>query len=161
MRRLGALAPLAFVAAACGATGTSSPTSASPSPSSSPVTSIPASTPSPVGLVFKLNGISTTATGTITVTTAPGQLTVELKITGLQAMSKHVSHIHIGSCKARGIIKYALNYVVADGQGNADTRTTVNVHYPPASGTWYVVVHVGPDMQGSNSAYLLCGNLFK
>ncbi len=32
--------------------------------------------------------------------------------------------------------------------------------YPPASGTWYVVVHAGPDMQGTNATYLLCGNLF-
>jgi hypothetical protein len=32
--------------------------------------------------------------------------------------------------------------------------------YPPTSGTWYAVVHAGPDMQGSNATYLLCGNLF-
>ncbi|HZK72399.1 MAG TPA: hypothetical protein VFD88_00150, partial [Clostridia bacterium] len=75
--------------------------------------------------------------------------------------SLHVSHIHVGSCSARGAIKYALNQVVADGQGDADIRTTVKASYPPASGTWYVVVHAGPDMQGSNSNYLLCGNIFK
>ena len=32
--------------------------------------------------------------------------------------------------------------------------------YPPTSCSWYVVVHVGPDMTGTNSKYLLCGNLF-
>jgi hypothetical protein len=112
--------------------------------------------------VFKLNGVGTaTASGTITVTTTPTSLTVELKITGLQASSIHVSHIHIGSCAARGGIKYALNPVIADDQGAADTKSTVKASYPPKSGSWYVVVHVGPDMSGTNSRYLLCGNLFK
>jgi len=112
-------------------------------------------------LTFKLNGIGTSASGTISVTTGSGTVTIELKITGLQAMSKHVSHIHLGSCATRGSIFRALNYVVVDGQGEADTKSTVNAKYPPASGKWHVVVHAGPDMQGTNSKYLLCGNLFK
>jgi CHRD domain len=158
MTRLAALAAIFLTAAACGGAGTGS----APSPSPSPVATTPASTPSPAALSFKLNGISTTATGTITITTQPRSLTLELKITGLQPTSHHVSHIHIGSCSARGNIKYALNPVVADGDGAADTKTTVNVAYPPASGHWYVVVHVGPDMTTrANATYLLCGNLFK
>jgi hypothetical protein len=111
--------------------------------------------------VFTLSGVGTTAKGTILVTKGNATLTVELKITGLQAASVHVSHIHVGSCQARGTIKFALNTVVADGQGTSDTKTTVKATYPPATGTWYVVVHAGPDMQGSNSKYLLCGNIFK
>ena len=151
-----ALAAFVLIAAACGSTETGS----SPSPSS--VASNPASTPSPVPFAFKLNGVSTTAKGTISVTTQSGSLTVELKITGLQPTSQHVSHIHIGSCAARGAIKFALNQVVADGQGDADVKTTLKAAYPPASGTLYVVVHVGPDMTTkANSTYLLCGNLFK
>ncbi len=101
-----------------------------------------------------------TATGTIAVTAAPNTVTVQLNITGLQANSSHVSHIHLGSCQSRGGIAFALNQVVADGQGDADTRSTLPLAYPPAGGTWYVVVHAGPDMQGSNATYLLCGNLF-
>jgi len=88
-------------------------------------------------------------------------LTVDLQVTGLQAASIHVSHIHIGSCTARGGILRALNPVIADSQGGANTKSTVNLKYPPASGHLYVVVHVGPDMVGTNSKYLLCGNLFK
>lgn len=152
-----ALAALVVTAAACGATGTG--TGSPPSPSTGVTT--PVSTPSPVALSFKLNGVKSTATGTISVTIETASLTIELKITGLQPDSLHVSHIHVGSCSARGAIKYALNQVVADGQGDADIRTTVKASYPPASGTWYVVVHAGPDMQGSNSNYLLCGNIFK
>jgi hypothetical protein len=160
MRRWIALVAIAVTAAACGSTDTSSTPSPSPSPSA--VVTTPATTPSPPALVFKLNGVApATASGTITMTTTPTSLTIELKISGLQASSVHVSHIHIGSCAARGGIKYALNPVIADSQGAADTKTTVKASYPPKTGHWYVVVHVGPDMAGTNSRYLLCGNLVK
>jgi hypothetical protein len=121
----------------------------------------PTPTPTQAPLVFPLNGIGTTAKGTITITTGPGTVTVELKIAGLLPKSSHVNHIHIGSCAARGGIKYALNQVEADGQGDADIKTTVKAVYPPTTGKLYVVVHAGPDMNGTNSKYLLCGNIFK
>jgi hypothetical protein len=112
--------------------------------------------------IFKLNPADSTVTskGTITLTAGPRTTSIELKITGLQASSSHVSHIHLGSCSGRGGIAFALNQVIADGQGNADTKTTLNITYPPGTGKWYAVVHSGPDMQGTNSKYLLCGNLF-
>jgi CHRD domain len=150
------LAAIALCAMACG--GGSSSASPSTTPVASP-TSSPTATASP--LAFKLTpepGVK--ASGTISLTAAPRTTTLELNVTGLQAESIHVSHIHLGSCQARGGIAFALNPVVADGQGIADTRSTLNLTYPPASGTWYVVVHAGPDMQGSNASYLLCGNLF-
>ena len=134
------------------------------SPSSPPPSSSPGHTPSPAGKTFsfKLNPAqsSVKASGTITVTAGDKTTTVELKITGLQANTSHISHIHTGSCQVRGGIAFALNQVVADGQGVADTRTTLDIKYPPASGRWYVVVHAGPDMQGASASYLLCGNLF-
>ena len=125
------------------------------------VASSPAASPTPAPLVFALNGLGTTAKGTITVITGPDTVTIELTIAGLLPKSSHVNHIHIGSCAARGGIKYALNQVLADGQGDADIKTTVKATYPPTTGKWYVVVHAGPDMNGTNSKYLLCGNLFK
>ncbi|HEY2599612.1 MAG TPA: CHRD domain-containing protein [Candidatus Dormibacteraeota bacterium] len=162
MSRLVALAATVMMATACGSADTSSTSSPATSPSSSPAAITPATTPSPAALVFQLKGVApATSSGTITVTTTPGTLTVELKITGLQASSIHVSHVHVGTCAARGGILRALNPVIADSQGGADTKTTVNLKYPPASGHLYVVVHVGPDMVGTNSRYLLCGNLFK
>jgi len=143
---------IVLAAAACG--GDTAATS-SPAPS-------PANSPSPpAGVSFKLNpepGV--TAAGTILVTAGATGTTIEVKITGLQATSQHVSHIHIGGCQERGSIAFALNPVIADGQGSADTRSTITEKYPPPSGHWYVVVHAGPDMQGSNANYLLCGNLF-
>ena len=156
MSRLIAIAALLLVAAACGSSGTGSSPSPSPSGGATPSAS------SAPAVVFKLNGVGgAKAAGTMSVTTQSGSMTIELKITGLQANSSHVSHIHIGKCAARGGIKFALNQVVADGQGDADTKTTLKATYPPTTGTWYVVVHAGPDMQGTNSTYLLCGNLFK
>jgi Cu/Zn superoxide dismutase len=153
-----ALAAIVMSAAACGSPDTGS----TPSPSPSSAVTTPATTPSSSALAFKLNGVPpATASGTITVTTTATSLTVELKVTGLQAASIHVSHLHVGSCTARGGILRALNPVIADSQGGADTKSTVNQKYPPASGHIYVVVHVGPDMVGTNSKYLLCGNLFK
>jgi hypothetical protein len=101
-----------------------------------------------------------TATGMITLVAAPSTTTIELKIGGLQADSTHVSHIHLGSCQSRGGIAFALNPVIADGQGIADVRSKLELSYPPTGSTWYVVVHAGPDMQGTNARYLLCGNLF-
>jgi hypothetical protein len=152
-----ALASILLCAAACGA----SPGSAAlPTPSPfDPAGKSP--TPGKV-FNFKLNPAdsSVTSKGTITVIAGPKTTSVELKITGLQASSSHVSHIHLGSCTGRGGIAFALNQVIADGQGTADTKTTLNIAYPPTGPKWYAVVHSGADMQGSNSKYLLCGNLF-
>jgi hypothetical protein len=150
---------LVVTAAACGTSGGATG-AASPSPIPSPTPS-PSPSPSPAGLTFKLNGVGSSASGTIKLIAGTSSVSLELVISGLQADSSHVSHIHVGSCQQRGNIAIALNFVVADGLGDADTRTTINnVTYPPASGTWYVVVHAGPDMQGTNANYLLCGNLF-
>jgi hypothetical protein len=144
-----ALVATAAIASACGGSGGTASASPSPSPS-----------PSATALNFKLNGINTTASGTITLIAQVHSFSVELVITGLPANSSHISHIHVGSCQQRGNISLALNQVVADGQGHADIKTTIPATYPPATGTWYVVVHAGPDMQGSSATYLLCGNLF-
>lgn len=152
------LIALALTATACGGStatsaGSASPSTAAASPISSP-------TPAPVVLTFKLNGINTPAGGSVTVTAVGGSVTIALAITGLQPNSSHVSHVHLGSCVQRSGIAFALNQVVADGQGMAQVKTTAGQTYPPPSGTWYVVVHAGPDIQGSNATYLLCGNLF-
>jgi len=142
---------------ACGTSGGGT-SFVSPSPRASPLSS---ASPSPNTITFKLSGVNNaTALGSIALTAQPGSVSIELVISGLQANSVHVSHIHIGSCQQRGNIALALNPVVADAQGSADVRSTINATYPPTSGTWYVVVHAGPDMQGSNATYLLCGNLF-
>jgi hypothetical protein len=161
LNRVVALVALAATISACGASGGGT-AGASPSTSPSPIAASPSPSPSPSGLSFKITGADTTvtATGTARLQVQSGSVTLELTISGLQPNSKHVSHIHLGSCQQRGGIAIGLNEVTADAQGSADTKTTITATYPPASGTWYVVVHAGPDMQGTNATYLLCGNLF-
>ena len=155
------LAVAALFVAACGSNSQAATSSPSPSPSQS---ASAAASPSPSAsppLTFQLNGVNgSKATGKIMLTKGSGVFTVELQITGLGPDSSHVSHVHVGTCKAPGAIKFALNQVIADGTGAADARTQVPAAFPPASGHWYVVVHAGPDMQGSNATYMLCGNLF-
>ena len=154
MRR--AIALLMLVTASAVACGSVSHAAADvPSP-----VAIPSPSPSPTGLQFPLNGIHTSASGKIIVMATPTSMTIELIITGLASNSSHISHVHLGSCQQQGGILFALNQVVADGTGAADTPTSLQVKYPPASGHWYVVVHSGPDMQGTNATYLMCGNLF-
>jgi Cu/Zn superoxide dismutase len=155
-----ALVAVAVTISACGSGGGTAAASRSPSPS--PIAASPSPSPSPSGLSFKVTGAdpTVTASGTVTLQVQSGSVTLELAISGLQPNSKHVSHIHLGSCQQRGSIAIGLNQVTADAQGNADMKTTITATYPPATGTWYVVVHAGPDMQGTNATYLLCGNLF-
>ena len=157
MRRAAGWLSLLMLVVACGATSGAS----EPSPSRSPSSSASAST-SP-GLVFQIDGkkFGTSAAGTLTLTSLPGPpFTLDVKVTGLAADSNHVSHVHAGSCQQPGIILFALRPVVADATGAAEARSQVNAKYPPAGGHWYVVIHAGPDMQGANATYLLCGNLF-
>jgi hypothetical protein len=122
MKRWVVAVAFVLVATACGTSGGGA-AAVSPSPTPSPTPS-PSPSPSPSGLSFKLNPVSTstTASGTIRVVVGTGSVSIELAITGLQAASSHVSHIHLGSCAQRGSIAIALNQVVADGQGNADAR---------------------------------------
>ena len=155
-RAIAVLMLMAASAVACGG-GASQTAATTPSPAASPS---PSASPSPTGLQFALGGIHTSASGKIMVTATSTSTTIALVITGLASDSSHISHVHSGSCQQPGGILYALNQVVADGTGAADTRTTIQARYPPASGHWYVVVHAGPDMQGTNATYLMCGNLF-
>jgi hypothetical protein len=156
-----ALAVAALAIAACSGTSETAATTSPSSPSASSSASAPPSPPASPAQMFKLNGVNgAIASGTIALTHTPDTMTVELQITGLAANSSHVSHVHTGTCSKQGGIVFALNQVIADGTGAADTRTMLQAKYPPASGHWYVVVHAGPDMQGANATYLLCGNLF-
>lgn len=162
MSRWTALLALVVLAAACGATdGTAQ--GGAPSPSAK-ATATASAKPQGTPKVFRIGpatGVSTPASGTITVTSSgTGSVTVQLDVKSLPPNSSHISHIHLGSCTQKGGIAYALNQVVADGTGAATIRTTFKATYPPATGHWYMVVHAGKDMQGSNASYLLCGNLF-
>src|SRR5207244_12708139 len=94
--------------------------------------------PIPKAFSFQLNPVNTArATGPIAVSAGQRSTTIELKITGLQPNSSHVSHIHIGGCPqtSRGVIAFALNKVVADGLGTADNRPYITIRFTTVNGT--------------------------
>jgi len=83
------------------------------------------------------------ASGSAQLAVVNNQLTVKVTLSGLVPNSTHIAHIHSGSCEAQGAVKYPLNPIVADGQGNGTSITTVDqVTTIPSSG-WYVNVHLG------------------
>lgn len=161
MSRWAGLAALLLFVAACGDSGGTGQTTPSPAASSPAASASPKASASGSTFNFTIAGINNPAKGTITLTSGGGSVTIQINLTGLGANSSHISHVHIGSCTQRGSIAFALNQVVADGTGAAVTRTMFRANYPPANGHWYVVVHAGPDMQGTNAQYFACGNLFK
>src|SRR5256885_15146629 len=112
------MAAFAVFIAGCGGTTPGSP-------SRTPVVQAsPSAAPSATPMTFRLTPeAGVTAGGTMELTATARTTTIELKIQDLQAISSHVSHIHLGSCQSRGGIAFALNPVVADGQGMADARS--------------------------------------
>jgi CHRD domain len=92
---------------------------------------------------------------------ASEKLTVTIKLTGLQANTRHPAHIHAGDCSVMGKIIYPLSDVVADSAGNAVSTTTIDDVDGgiPASG-WYINVHSGPTLATSAQALAIsCGNV--
>jgi hypothetical protein len=104
------------------------------------------------------NGSGVSGTGQIV--QANGSFTVTVQLTGMQASSSHISHIHAGRCDAPGGIAYALHQVIADSSGAATATTVIPVQYAiPVSG-WYVNVHHGPDFTDADYAPSdSCGDL--
>jgi len=98
-------------------------------------------------------------TGTAEVVRGSGNFQLTVRLRGLPPSSKHIAHIHVGSCAANGAIDVPLQPLVADGAGSATSITTVNMDYviPPAG--WYANVHQGPDLQGDNAKPMACGDL--
>ncbi|GCE17481.1 CHRD domain-containing protein [Dictyobacter kobayashii] len=71
------------------------------------------------------------------------KLTVELNVKGLVPNSKHMAHIHTGSCASQGPIKYDLKPVIANAAGDGTSMTIIpNISSVPRNG-WYVNIHLG------------------
>lgn len=71
------------------------------------------------------------------------KLTVALNLKGLAPNSKHMAHIHTGSCASQGDIKYDLKPVIANAAGDGTSTTIIpNISVIPRNG-WYVNIHLG------------------
>ena len=81
---------------------------------------------------------------TVTYDSAAQTITVTLDATGLTP-GAHAAHIHAGTCRSQGAVLYMLMDFQADTHGNVvdQTRTVTGVQSMPATGTWYLNLHLG------------------
>lgn len=101
--------------------------------------------------------------GTTVLKIEQGNLIVTMTLAHLQPNSRHVAHIHTGSCASQGPIKYLLNTLSANSAGDAMSQTTIHyVSSIPRSG-WYINVHLAPTMEDlatqTGFAPIACGNV--
>ena len=91
------------------------------------------------------------------------QLTVLITLKGLAPNSKHMAHLHAGSCASQGPIKYELKPIVANAAGEATSTTVIpKVKAVPRDGL-YVNIHLGSsssDMKSqASSDPFACGDI--
>jgi hypothetical protein len=81
---------------------------------------------------------------TITYNATAQTLTVTVTASGLNP-GPHAAHIHLGSCRNQGGVKYMLADFVADASGNVinQTRVITGVTSVPGPGSWYLNLHQG------------------
>ena len=132
----------ALLIAACGGGGTATPPSA----------------PKISFAMGAQNGSS--VSGTADVVKSAGSFTLTVKLTGLQANSSHIAHIHAGKCAVPGSVAYALQQVIADSSGAATMNTVVATGYSVPAFGWYVNIHHGPDFSApANAPSISCGDM--
>jgi hypothetical protein len=90
-------------------------------------------------------------------------LVVKIFLFRLAPNSRHVAHIHSGSCESQGPVVHALNPVRADSVGFGTSTTTLsNVSSIPDTG-WYVNVHRAATMDALSDQTgfdpIACGNI--
>lgn len=94
-------------------------------------------------------------------------LTVTVTATGLTP-GAHAAHIHLGSCRRQGAVKYMLMDFTANADGAIvnESRTVTGVMSPPPATGWYLNLHLGDSadiLSGGQPTPafrpLLCANL--
>jgi hypothetical protein len=89
-------------------------------------------------------------------------LYMRVSAVNLQPGSRHMAHVHYGSCTAQGGIAYNLVDLHADGMGVATSTTAIHgVGAIPSHG-WYINVHLGVGNELNNQTGfdpILCGNV--
>ncbi|WP_161975332.1 CHRD domain-containing protein [Tengunoibacter tsumagoiensis] len=99
--------------------------------------------------------------GTVQLNLNNKQLTVVLNVKGLAPNSKHMAHIHTGSCASQGAVVYPLKPLQANAAGEVNSTTVIsNVSEIPPSG-WYVNIHRGDDNLSAQSDFdpIGCGDI--
>lgn len=116
-----------------------------------------------VGMTASANLQHSPIGGTILIYNASNKtLTVKTMLVGLAPNSTHPSHIHMGPCSNLAApIKYSLNNVVANADGQAISTTVLtNIMTPIPANGWSLLVHNGPTMQPADQyAPIGCADL--
>lgn len=105
------------------------------------------------------NGAPSTAVGAASlIPGSDGKTKVSLTVTGLTANTKHVGHIHTGSCATPGPVVLPLEELASDGNGNGSVSSTVDTAKIPAAA--YVQYHQrGKGDPAGAGAGIVCGDI--
>jgi CHRD domain len=100
---------------------------------------------------------ASTVTGSATIVTmTDGTAKVVIKLSGLEAGSKHAMHIHVGSCANQGPVAIGLPDVAADANGNSTVEKIVETAKMPAAA--YINIHQKASDAGVGGG-IACGNI--
>ncbi len=105
------------------------------------------------------SGAASTAIGQATLVPAKdGKMTVTVTVSGLTANTKHVGHIHTGSCANPGPVALPLEELGSDGNGAGSVSSTVETAKIPAAA--YVQYHQrGKGDPAGAGAGIVCGDI--
>jgi hypothetical protein len=89
---------------------------------------------------------------------ADGKTKVVVTVSGLTANTKHIGHIHTGTCTPGGPVAILLSEISSDASGNAKAETVVDTAKIPASA--YVQYHQrGAGAAEGAGAGITCGDI--
>jgi hypothetical protein len=128
-----------------------------PAPSAAPVAG------SKSAIMTSLNtfasGAASTAVGAASlIPSSDGKTKVVVTVTGLTANTKHIGHIHTGSCANPGPVALPLEELGSDGNGAGSVSSTVETAKIPAAA--YVQYHQrGKGDPAGAGAGIVCGDI--
>jgi hypothetical protein len=128
-----------------------------PAPSAAPVAG--SKSASMTSLNTFANGAPSTAIGQATlVPSSDGKTRVSVIVTGLTANTKHIGHIHTGTCANPGPVVLPLEELGSDGNGAGTVTSTVETAKIPTAA--YVQYHQrGKGDPAGAGAGIVCGDI--
>ena len=105
------------------------------------------------------DGTASTAKGEATlVAMTDGKTKIIVSVTGLTKSTKHIGHVHNGTCAVGGPVAIVLSRLEADANGNASAETVVDT--AKLTGSQYLQYHqrdAGAD--GGIGGGIVCGDI--
>ena len=107
------------------------------------------------------DGSASKATGQITLTDlGGGKARLSVLISGISGSTKHMGHIHVGTCAVVGPVAQALPVLSTDASGTGATNAEIEPAKLPAS--IYVAYHQrSPDDSAGIGGFIACAEIVK